>query len=128
MWRRRTFSLIGLIVAGVLAAGTTNGGGGSSSTVRLNATVHFTGTQVVVKNKDSFNWSNVKLEVNPGLVSGGYVLNVPTMKAGETYTVGALQFAKSDGERFNPFTHKPQKFSIWCDTPKGKGFYSGEWK
>ena len=50
------------------------------------------------------------------------------MVAGETYTVGAMQFAKSDGEKFNPITHKPLNFSIWCDTPKGKGFYYGSWE
>jgi len=42
--------------------------------------------------------------------------------------VGAIQFAKSDGERFNPFSHKAQSFSIWCSTPSGKSGYHGSWK
>jgi ribosomal protein S27E len=102
--------------------------GSSAGTVDLQATVRFTGTQFVIRNGDSFDWTGVKLEANPGLVSGGYVLNAGRMNSGETYTVGALRFANSDGERFNPFTHKPQKFSISCDTPGGRGFYYATWE
>lgn len=100
----------------------------SSGIVDLNAHVQFTGEQFMVANKDSFDWTNVKLEVNFGLVSSGYILKVPIVKAYEIFTVGAMQFAKKGGERFNPFTQKPQKFSIWCDTPKGKGSYIGGWE
>jgi len=136
MWKNRVLTLCGLIIAALLATGTgdtdrtggSSAGTGSSTTIDLNATVRFTGTQFVIQNNNSFDWTNVELEINSGLISGGYVLNVERMRAGETYTVGAMQFAKSDGERFNPFTHKPQKLSVWCDTPRGKGFYLGGWK
>lgn len=128
-----------LLVVGVLlllALGSTNsetGGSGassgpSSSTVDLNATVSFNGTQFVISNRDSFDWTNVKLEVNSKTFSSGYILKTSLMKAGQVYTVGAMQFANSDGEKFNPFTHKALNLSIWCDTPKGKGFYYGTWQ
>lgn len=124
--------MCGLLLAVLLATGTDDTGGAvsktASSTVDLHTTVRFTGTQIVIDNKDPFDWTDVKLEINPGLVSGGYALDVERMKAGETYTVGALQFANSDGERFNPFTHKPQKFTVSCNTPGGRGFYYGTWK
>lgn len=94
------------------------------SQVNLDASVEFDGAQFTVTNYDSFDWTNVKLEVNG---PGGYVLNTPKMLAGETYTVGALQFAKSDGTRLNPFTTKVQEISIECDTPKGHGLYLGKW-
>ena len=100
----------------------------SAATIDLNATVRFTGTQFVIVNKDNFDWANVKLEVNSGLLKGGFVLKTQRMSAGETYTVGAMQFAKRDGTILNPFTIKPQNFSIWCDTPRGKGFWYGEWE
>ena len=120
----------------VLAVGSTDSGTGgsssssqsSSSTVDLNATVSFNGTQFVIANKDSFDWTNVKLEINSKTFSSGYTLNTSVMKAGEVYTVGAMQFAKSDGEKFNPFTHKALNLSVWCDTPRGKGFYYGTWQ
>jgi len=129
MWPRRMLSTLGLLVAAVLAAGT-NGGDetGTTSTVDLAAQVRFTGTQIVIRNADPFDWTNVKLEINSGLVRGGFVLNVSRISAGQEYTVGAMQFAKGDGERFNPLTHKPQNFTISCDTPRGRGFYYGEWK
>jgi len=139
MRKQHALSALGVVVAAVLAAGTTDesgtsgsGGGGSpsagSSTVDLKAGVSFTGTQFVIANRDSFNWTNVKLEVNSGLVSSGFILRVGVMEAGQTYTVGAAQFAKPDGKRFNPFEYKPQSLSIWCDTPRGDGFYYGTWK
>lgn len=96
---------------------------GESSTVDLNASVSFTGTQFVIKNNDSFDYNNAKLELN-----GDYVLKGYNLKAGETYTVGMLQFADKKGNRFTAL-QKPQKFSIWCDLGSGKnGFYYAEWQ
>jgi len=58
---------------------------------------------------------------------GKYELKGYTLKAGETYTVGMLQFADKDGNRFS-MMQKPQKFSIWCDLGDGKnGFYYATW-
>lgn len=67
------------------------------------------------------------MEVNAGLLTGGYILKTGKMESWNTYTVGALQFAKSDGTRLNPFTTKPQKLTIWSDVPGGNGFWYGEW-
>jgi hypothetical protein len=94
----------------------------------LSAAVRFTGTQFVITNNDAFNWSNCKLEINSGIVRGGYELRAPLVAARSTSTIGASQFAKSDGERFNPFSMKPNSFSIACDTPRGRGYSFGEWK
>jgi len=91
----------------------------------LNATVVFTGSQFVISNHNNFDWTNVKLEINSGIIRGGYTLRVGRMSAGQTYTVGAAQFSKSDGERFNPFTHKVKNITITCDD---FGFYYAEWK
>lgn len=96
--------------------------------VDLKASVRFTGTQFIITNNDSFDWKNVELEINPGLLKSGYKLKAGLISTGQTYTVGALQFAKPDGTRFNPFSIKPQSISISCDTPRGKGFYSGKWE
>ncbi len=94
-----------------------------SSTTDLKATVSFTGTQFVVTNNDNFDYNNAKLEINDKFVLKGY-----TLKAGEVYTGGMLQFADEDGNRFD-MMKKPEKFSIWCDLPGGKnGFYYAEWK
>ena len=89
---------------------------------QINAKVNFTGTQFVISNLDSFDWQNVKMEVNET-----FKLDEPRMTAGQTHTVGAMQFAKTDGTRFNPLSMKTQKFSICADTPNGLACYVGEW-
>lgn len=100
--------------------------------IDLNASVQITveelGGLLIVENKDGFAWTNVKFEINPGFIRGGYIYHAPRIEAGEVYTVGTFLFAKSDGTRLNIFSIKPQKISIWCDTPKGKGFYFGGWQ
>ena len=85
------------------------------------------GTHFVISNQDSFNWVNVELQLNPGLITSGYKRTAAIIEAGSSISIGAREFAKSDGERFNPSTHRAQSISISCDTPKGKGFYSGDW-
>ena len=99
------------------------------SYISLSASVEYTGTQFIIKNNDNFDWLNVKMEVNGSFLSSGFILKTNRMEAGGTYTVGALQFAKKDGTRFNPVTYKPQKFDIDCDTPKGENaFWTGSWE
>lgn len=93
----------------------------------IHPVVRFDGRQFIIRNDDTFDWSNVKLELNGGLFSGGYELKEPAIKGKTTYTVGALRFANSDGTRFNPFTMKPQKLTISADTPDGYAFYVGGW-
>ena len=41
-----------------------------------------------------------------------HTFKVRRVEAGATYTVAAREFTNSSGERFNPYTHKPQNFSI----------------
>jgi len=99
-----------------------------SETINLNASVRFTGTQFVIANNDNFDWSDCKFEVNSGLIKGGYIFEASLVKSKTVYTVGTLQFAKSDGTRLNPFLIKPQNLSISCETEKGHAFYFGEWE
>jgi hypothetical protein len=94
-----------------------------SLVVDLNASVDFDGTQFIIANADKYDWTNVRIKVNAGLLNNGYYLDTYTLKAGSVYTVGSMQFAKSDGTRFNPFQMKPRKVEISCDTPKGSGYY-----
>lgn len=123
-------SIFALCIFIFLAFGSSgsDGDSGKNSTIDLKASVNFTGTQFIIKNNDTFNYTNVKLEVNSQGLKNGYILKTSILKAGESFTVGAAQFTKGDGTRFNPFTIKPKNLSIWCDTPSGKkGFYFGEW-
>lgn len=96
--------------------------GGEDTTVNLNAQVSFDGSQFVIVNKDNFDYRNVKLELNDKYILKGY-----TLRTGESYTVGMMQFADKDGNRFS-IMQKPQKFTIWCDLAGDKnGFYYATW-
>jgi hypothetical protein len=94
---------------------------------KITAEVKFSGTQFIITNKDSYAWTDVKLEINGGFFSGGYELKHSRIEAGQTYTVGALQFADSDGRRFNPYQMKPKKFSICGKAPIDLDCYVGGW-
>lgn len=112
-----------LAIVGALFSG--KAGEKRASERKINAAVRFTGTQFVITNNDSFDWAGVTMEINSGLFAGGFVLEHPRLVARQHYTVGALQFAKSDGTRFNPFAMKVQRFRITCETPHGLGFWTG---
>lgn len=94
--------------------------------VALGAAVQFTGTQFQITNNDPFNWANCELAINAGAVRQGYELRAVSIAARSTMTVGAMQFARGDGQRFNPFDMKPNAFSIACDTPGGRRYYFGQ--
>ena len=91
----------------------------------VDASIYFDGERFAITNNNDYEWTNVRFEVNSGLLSGGYVLKHSPMEAGHIYSVEALQFCKADGTKLNPQTTKPQNFSIFCDTPAGPA--TGSW-
>ena len=102
---------------------------GRRSTVKLNAKVIYPGARFIISNNDSFDWKNVKLEIISVTTEARFSLRVPNISAGETYTAVAAEFLKDDGVRFNPYTMKPKKFWILCDTPTREiGSYMAGWK
>jgi hypothetical protein len=102
---------------------------GRTSTVKLNAKVVYPGARFIISNNDSFDWKNVKLEIISETTEDRFSLKVPNILAGETYTAAAAEFLKDDGIRFNPYTMKPKKFWILCDTPtRENGSYLAGWK
>lgn len=97
----------------------------------LTALIAFDGAQFTITNGDSFDWTEVTLEVNAGFFSGGYYLHADRMNAKTTYTVGAMQFAKSNGERFNPLLTKLLSCNIVCHmggNNERHGFFYETWK
>jgi hypothetical protein len=99
-----------------------------SRNVGLNAAVTFDDTQFVISNKDDFDWTNVKMEVNGGVVFPGFSYSIPSIAAEKTYTVFGNRFFKPDGLQFDPATTIIQRFTIACDTPKGRASWSATWK
>ena len=104
-------------------------GSGRTSTVKLNAKVIYPGARFIISNNDPFDWKNVKLKIIPETTEDRFGLSVPNILAGETYTAAAAEFIKDDGTRFNPYTMKPKKFWILCDTPtRENGSYLAGWE
>jgi hypothetical protein len=130
-WGCLTIILLLLGFCGYVAVQPTTPGSSTSSTApdpELPAKVSFTGTQFVVTNEGSAQWTDTKADVNGGILSDGFTLQIGTVEPGAKLTVGAMQFAKSDGTRFNPFQMKPQKFVLTA-TMNGKlAVYVGGWQ
>lgn len=115
-----------IVVIGILSP-KKDGSDSGGSAPNLNAEVRFSGTQIIVKNKDPFDWSNIKIELNAGMLDSGYYYEGGSIGAGQTATIGILNFAKSNGERLNPILIKPRTATILADTPNGRAAYSGKW-
>ena len=98
--------------------------GGSDGPESLNASVRFDGTQFHISNNDTYDWVDVKIQIN-----NDYELRVSRLNANTEYSVGAMQFTKSDGTRFNPFLQKAKNVFIWAHTEEGHGVaWSGNWE
>ena len=87
-------AILAIIIIVAIIIGVSSGNK-KDTTTTLNAAVSFTGTQFVITNSDSFDWTNVKLELNsPGIFTDGYIYNADLIQANNTYTVGAAQLVK----------------------------------
>lgn len=84
--------------------------------------------QFVISNKDSFDWTNVQMEINEVVAVPGFSFSIPKIAAEGTYTVFANRFFTPDGSQFDPTTTKIQRFTIACGTPKGPGSWSSTWR
>jgi len=88
--------------------------------VDLNAAVQNTGTQIVVTNRDTFEWTSCRITIN-----SDYSQEVSRIGPGEQVAGGLLAFVRRNGERFQPAEYAVQDVSVSCDTPNGDGFYYG---
>ena len=116
--------LLAIVILIAVGIGTCLGGTPTTETIDLSASVSYDSPQFTITNNDSFDWRNIKFTLN-----SDYTLTYPRLSARTTYTMGAMQFTKSDGTMFNPFTMKPLNMSISCETPDGnRGWWYGGWK
>ncbi len=121
--------LVVIVIILAVSLGTCLGGSNGDTEVTLNAKVVYDDGQFTITNNDDFSWTNVEFDLNYETWSSGYTYHANRLEANTIYTVGSMQFAKSDGTMFNPFTQKPLKMSIHCKTPDGKdGWWFGSWE
>lgn len=93
----------------------------------LSAFVSWGAGQIEISNLNSFDWVNVQLAVNGGILKGGFGLRFGTMKSGMTYTIASQKFTRTDGVGLHT-TLAVRSFEIQCDLPEGKsGWHKTSW-
>ena len=80
-------------------------------TCTLDVDVKYSATQLEVTNFGFFDWTDLEIKINSGLLSGDYQYRT-VIEIGTTHTIGLIQFADSKGNRFNPYEQKIQKIFI----------------
>jgi hypothetical protein len=102
--------LVGVIAVALLAMFLYNRYRGVDYSAPLpgDASLNWTDVLSTVRNESNEPWENVRLELNPGQ----YTLRVKHIEAGGSYTASTVAFSNSKGERFNPTTHKGQRFTV----------------
>lgn len=88
----------------------------------LKAEVRFSETAFKITNEDDKDWTGCKLELNAGILRGGYVYKTNLIPSNDPLIIPFREFTKSDGTRFNSYEIKPQSLSISCEVGDVHGF------
>jgi hypothetical protein len=78
----------------------------------VKAAVEFDGSNFRVANTGSNPWVAAQFSINRRSFGDGFDLVAGTVGGGAAVKVGALQFAKSDGTRFNPLEVEAQTLTV----------------
>ncbi len=87
--------------------------------------VGFVGTGMVVENHSNLTLKSVVIVVNEGGAEGGYRFRIQQMGPNTTSTYLTQVFRNPEGQSLDPDTVKVQKFSLYADTPQGRGVWRG---
>jgi len=90
----------------------------------LMAEVKYFGNQVIITNRDPFDWKNIRIELSTGRLRGGYYLEIPSIRAGETSGIEISKFANNNGDRINPIELTFHSIKILVDSPNGRVSYT----
>lgn len=95
----------------------------------LKAEIRFSDDALLVTNQDEKGWTGCKLEINAGIISGGYSYKTTLILPNDPLIIPFREFTKGDGTRFNAYDTKPQKITISCDEygetgKRGFGYYT----
>jgi hypothetical protein len=93
-------------------------GCGPKVAIHANVTTVWFGQIMNVQNNDTFDWTLVVLTLNKM-----FTYKAGTIPAGETRTVNASDFRKTNGTQFEG---EVQTLTIDCQTPKGKASWTGD--
>lgn len=104
----------------------------------MNPYVQFMGRQLVIMNKNDFDWTNVQFKLVAELSAEGamaeldknheLVITLPRLRARSTYTVTAGERGDDRLWEMQTGFSKPYQVTIQCDTPRGACAWSGRWE
>jgi|SRR5450631_178349 hypothetical protein len=91
----------------------------------LNVRVRSNGVRLYIENADTGDWSHCSLDINfQG--NAGYSYKYLDVASQATGAVSLNDFARGDGERFDPATQKVQSLYLDCDTTAGRRNWAGQ--
>lgn len=89
---------------------------------KMSVGMSFKGTHFELRNEGTEAWQDITIEVNDG-----YKTSLAALEAGQSASIGAMEFANKQGLRFNPYQMKPQQVYIRA-TMRGQSVsYGGKW-
>jgi hypothetical protein len=107
----------------------------STSSNVLKAYIRFTRTQFLIINKNQFDSTNVRVDVNSDISQDHplhkiidprpFMLTIPRINSGEAYSVEVTEFRREGGAKLALVTARPESIKIWSDTPRGRGSWYG---
>jgi hypothetical protein len=104
----------------------------------MNPYIQFMGRQLVIMNKNDFDWTNVQFKLVAESTAGDtmagldkhheVVISLPRLRARSTYTVTAGEQGDDRLWQMQTAFSKPYQVTIQCDTPRGACAWSGRWE
>jgi hypothetical protein len=86
------------------------------------------GNLFFVTNENNFDWQNITFSINDMGISSGYYFYSNELKQGGNLDINLMEFAKTDGTRFNILDTKPLTIKIKVYNSLGQsGTYYGTW-
>jgi hypothetical protein len=95
----------------------------SSDPVPLAVRASLSNTELQIVHAGESIWRNCEVELNYGIVRGGYSQSVGTVMPGDTLRGGLASFTRG-AERFDPSRYVVERARMTCDTPRGTGLWT----
>jgi len=83
------------------------------------------GTGILLQNHSSETLENVEIVINEDAPEGGFRFRAAAIPPQSTQTYLSQVFKTAAGGSFNAATMKAERFSVYADTPRGRGGWSG---
>jgi hypothetical protein len=99
--------------------------GNASAPEPLHVRVRSNGVRLYIENADTGDWSHCSLDINFQGTSG-YSYKYLDVASQATGAVSLNDFARGDGERFDPAKNKLQSLYLDCDTAAGRRNWAGQ--